>query len=70
LIKLIDEYTHDVSRETKSIGESEYIRVPHKWEFEQPEEFKMVTKKLHSLADKIVNTHQDLIRLAKNKLRV
>ena len=44
--------------------------VPEEWEDNQPERYKRVTSELNSLADEIVSSYTEFIRLSRKKLGV
>ncbi|RUM57092.1 MAG: hypothetical protein DSY60_05590 [Persephonella sp.] len=71
LYSLIKEFLLLLSENVFPLGNSnKFLSVPSEWELEQPERFHKVVSKLHELGDKIYQTHQELIRIGRKKLKV
>jgi len=71
LAKSISEYLIFFARETFPDNSGKYNRPLPEWLYDgQSQRYEGVVKVLHESADKIVKTHQELIRVAKKKLRV
>jgi hypothetical protein len=67
LHELIGEYTSLIGSNTFPTDGGRQT-VPPEWEYEQPERFGEVVRRLHGKAESIVDLHQDLIRTARRKL--
>ncbi|MFA5367202.1 MAG: HNH endonuclease signature motif containing protein [Dehalococcoidia bacterium] len=71
LLGKINEFTNVISLNTFTVeGNTEYSWVIPDWEFEQPERFWEIVNNLHSLAQDICDTYDNLIRLGRRKLGV
>lgn len=67
LYKLIGDYLSQISVNTFAATNSERQTVPPEWEETNPKHFYEVVGKLHETAGEIVQTHQDIIRLGRQK---
>lgn len=63
-----DEYSGVYSNNTFGTNNPGWATVPPEWEFENPEHFSAVVRKLHSLAGEIVDLHRELIRTGRLEL--
>lgn len=68
LYSKISEYMKTIAYETYPTDIGDKQIVPPEWEFEQPDKFWKTVDKLHTLADEIVNLHQQLIIKCKKEL--
>jgi hypothetical protein len=69
LLKLVKKFLGVIALQTFPTHTSGWNSVPEEWETEQPERFHKVVNQLHTLAGQIVAAHQDLIRMARRKLK-
>jgi hypothetical protein len=67
LHELTGEYLGQIAVNTFPASNPEYQTVPPEWEEVNPKHFFEVVGKLHETAGEIVKTHQDLIRLGRQK---
>ncbi len=70
LLCQISDFTMMIAIETFPTDNVEWNSVPEEWESEQPERFQRVITKLHSTAQTIIETYENLIRTATRKLGV
>ncbi|MBU6268316.1 MAG: hypothetical protein KGN34_12300 [Sphingomonadales bacterium] len=63
-----DEYSDVYSENTFSANNVGYAIVPPEWEYQNPEHFLAVVRKLHSLAGEIVELHREFIRTGRQEL--
>ncbi|MBN3890509.1 MAG: CHAT domain-containing protein [Nostoc sp. JL31] len=68
LFNLIEQYTIYVAYNTYPTHRVGFNTVPPEWEKEQPEQFWRVVDELHELAGKVVEAHQELVRLGRTQL--
>ncbi|CAD7491024.1 hypothetical protein ACXRSW_01470 [Aeromonas dhakensis] len=68
LYKLTGEYLGQIAINTVPASNPEYRTVPPEWEETNSKQFFEVVNNLHESAGEIVKTHQDLIRLGRQKL--
>jgi hypothetical protein len=68
LYKLTGDYLGQIAVNTFPANNPERQTVPSEWEEKNPKHFFDVLGKLHETAGEIVKTHQDLIRLGRQKL--
>jgi len=70
LLKHIIAFQRTIGFETFPTHTPGFSSVPQEWELEQPERFRKVVKKLHTEADQICKTYDNLVRTATRKLGV
>ncbi|MFC1541705.1 hypothetical protein ACFL50_04550 [Candidatus Latescibacterota bacterium] len=69
LWKLIEEYIIALGTHTVTTDDGHHT-IPPEWKTEQPEYYNEVIDSFHNLAGQIVIAHQEMIRYAKNKLKI
>jgi hypothetical protein len=57
-----------LATETFPVGNGSRQAVPEEWEEEQPDRYERVIKHIHAAADFVCNSHDELIRIARNTL--
>jgi len=68
LLGLIDEFIGDIALNTFPMNREHLATVPPEWEIDDPDRFFRVVNHLHETAAQIVDTHQALVRMARNRL--
>jgi hypothetical protein len=68
LHKLIGDYLGQIAINTFPASNPERQTVPPEWEETNPKHFFEVVNKLHETSGEIVKTHQNLIRLGRQKM--
>ena len=70
LYSRVDAYMKCIGTNTFPARNQGFQTVPPEWEVEQPERFAKVVEELHSLAGRVVEAHQQLVRLGSHRLGV
>ncbi len=70
LLECIDRYLNCLHANTWSTHRDEFHSVPQEWAYQQKERFDKVVRELNDLADRLVEAHQTLVRMGRDRLGV
>lgn len=68
LYPVCNDFARALGTETYPVGKGNRNAIPEDWETEQPARFREVVEKVHTLADRVCESYDRLVRKARTKL--